>query len=117
VPLANISNRQPAHINVQEASARFLGQVEATRSQYKRDVDQLVIDNERLQAQRKELQAAKDSAAVEAKRAKDAVDQAKTELADTRAQLNNAKLELEDVKACVPDLTCTWLCDTVAPTW
>lgn len=98
VPLANISNRPGVHIDVQQASARFLDQVEATRAQYKKDVQQLMVDNEQLQAERKELQMAKDNAAQEALRAKQTVDQAKAELADTQAQLSKAKLDLEDVQ-------------------
>lgn len=98
VPLSNISNRPAVHMDVQQASARFLDQVEATRTQYKKDVDQLVVDNELLQAERTELQAAKDNATHEAQRAKHTVDQARTELADTRAQLSKAKLDLEDVQ-------------------
>ena len=98
VPLSNISNHPAVHMDVQQASARFLDQVEATRTQYKKDVDQLMVDNEQLQAERKELQVAKDNATHEAQRAKQTVDQAKAELADTRALLSKAKLELEDVQ-------------------
>lgn len=98
MPLSNISNRPAVHIDVQQASARFLDQVEATRTQYKKDVEQLMVDNEQLQAEQKELQLAKDNASHEAQRAKQTVDQAKAELADTRAQLSKAKLDLEDVQ-------------------
>lgn len=104
VPLSNISNRPPVHMDVQQASARFLDQVEATRTQYKKDVEQLMVDNEQLQAERKELQVAKDNATHEAQRAKQTVDQAKAELADTRAQLSKARLELEDVQGYEPSL-------------
>jgi chromosome segregation ATPase len=57
-----------------------------------------MVDNAQLQAERKELQLAKENAVHEAQRAKQTVDQAKAELADTRAQLNKARLDLEDVQ-------------------
>lgn len=99
-PLTNISNHPQSHMNMQDASARFLDQVDAARSKYKKDIAVLKGDNEQLQHQRRELQVEKDTAAQETHRARHAVEQAKAELAETRAQLSKAKLELEDVRGC-----------------
>lgn len=103
-PLTNISNHPQSHMSIQDASARFLDQVEATRSQYRKDIDVLKGNNDQLHQQRRDLQVEKDTAVQETHRARQAVEQAKAELADTRSQLSKAKLELEDVRGCCTSL-------------
>lgn len=109
-PFTNISNHPQSHMNIQDASARFLDQVDAARSKYRKDIDVLKEDNEQLQQQRRALQADKETAMQETHRARQAVEQTKAELAETRSQLSKAKLELEDARGCQSPLSVNSSC-------